>query len=276
MTGTGMMRIVADDTYDDKWDSIYMRTALLRALVLAFVTTTGASAQALEGPDPGSSIPEILTGPTRSEAPTLEAVPVTGAEPRIDGRLDDPAWASAPVATDFVQLEPDEGRPSSERTKAWVLYGRDALFVAFKAYDRDPGGIVGQLTRRDQTSFSDRVHVLIDSYNDSRTAFHFAVNPWGVKQDIYRFDDTQEDSSWDAVWDVATDIQDDGWTAEFRIPYSQLRFGGASVQDWGINFLRDIARKNESSFSTSTIRSTPRASTSDRPAWISNTASPAT
>lgn len=101
-TGTGMMRIVADDTYDDKWDSIYMRTALLRALVLAFVTTTGASAQALEGPDPGSSIPEILTGPTRSEAPTLEAVPVTGAEPRIE-RLHDQGELLAESVTGRVE-----------------------------------------------------------------------------------------------------------------------------------------------------------------------------
>ncbi len=241
------MTMVADPTYDDKRDSTYIRSALFQALAMVFLTTTGAGAQALKGPDAVASGPEILKATTRAAAPSLEAVPVTGIESRIDGRLDDAAWAAAPLATDFVQLEPDEGQPASERTEVWVLYGHEALFVAFKAFDRDAEVIVGQLTRRDTDSFSDRVHVAVDSYNDSRTAFHFAVNPRGVKQDIYRFDDTQENSGWDAVWDVATDIQADGWSAEFRIPYSQLRFGQASVQDWGINFVRDIARRNETS-----------------------------
>jgi Domain of unknown function (DUF5916) len=152
------------------------------------------------------------------------------------------------VASDFVQLRPDEGEPASERTEVRVLYGSDALYVGFRAFDSAPEEIAGQLTRRDQQSFSDRVHVFIDSYHDRRTAFHFAVNPKGVKQDYYRFDDTQEDAGWDAVWDVATATDAQGWSAEFEIPYSQLRFAGGDDQTWGINFLREIARKNESSF----------------------------
>ena len=177
----------------------------------------------------------------------LPAVRIQGDAPSIDGFLSDEAWLSAPVAGEFTQIEPNEGANASEGTEVRVLYGTDALFIGFRAFDSAPDSIAGQLTRRDADSYSDAVHVLIDSYFDRRTAFHFGVNPVGVKADLYRFDDTQEDSSWDAVWDVATQIDEEGWTAEFRIPYSQLRFGNHEDQTWGINFAREIARKNETS-----------------------------
>ena len=177
--------------------------------------------------------------------PHLQAVRVQGTPPRIDGDLTDPAWSFAPVARDFVQMEPREGEPASERTEARVLYDDDALYVAIRAYDSSPDSIVAQLTRRDQSSYSDRVHVVVDSYFDRRTAFHFAVNPLGVKYDAYRYDDNREDPGWDGVWEVATRIDEEGWTAEFRIPLSQLRFSGSAEQSWGINFGRDIARRNE-------------------------------
>lgn len=177
--------------------------------------------------------------------PVLHAIRIVGDEITIDGWAGEDAWLRAPVATDFVQFEPGEGDPPSERTEARVLYGQDALFVAIRAFDTRPEEIVGQLTRRDEGSYSDMVGVVIDSYFDRRTAFHFAVNPVGVKHDIYRFDDTNEDQGWDAVWDVGTSRDEEGWTAEFRIPYSQLRFRDRPDQTWGINFLRDIARLDE-------------------------------
>jgi Domain of unknown function (DUF5916)/Carbohydrate family 9 binding domain-like len=195
-----------------------------------------------------AAIPAVLTSGARTGAPVMEAVPVSGEAPRIDGDLTDAAWQTAAVATSFVQFRPDEGDAASERTEVRVLYGETSLFISFRAFDREPEKIEGQLTRRDQQSFSDRVHVLIDSYNDKRTAFHFAVNPKGVKQDYYRFDDTSEDPGWDAVWEVATAVDSQGWSAEFEIPYSQLRFARAESQTWGINFQRDIARKNETAF----------------------------
>ncbi|MBI1930226.1 carbohydrate binding family 9 domain-containing protein [Candidatus Poribacteria bacterium] len=178
----------------------------------------------------------------------LNAERLNGAPPRIDGDLNEAVWEHAPVATGFVQLRPDEGAPASEPSEVRVLYGDAALYVAFRAFDSDPSAIQGQLTRRDQESFSDWVHVAIDSYNDKRTAFQFGVNPKGVKRDVYRFDDTDQDSDWDAVWDVETSVDEQGWTAEFRISYSQLRFARAEEQTWGIQFMRSIARKNESSF----------------------------
>ena len=176
---------------------------------------------------------------------TLEAVRVDGSPPVIDGDLSDPIWELAPLATDFVQMEPHEGAPATERTEARILYDDEAIYVAIRAYDSQPDSIAAQLTRRDQESYSDRVHVVIDSYFDRRTAFHFAVNPVGVKADWYRYEDHRQDGGWEAVWDVATRIDDEGWTAEFRIPLSQLRFSGAAEQNWGINFGRELARKTE-------------------------------
>ena len=159
--------------------------------------------------------------------------------------MSEAAWGEAQVATDFVQFQPDAGSTATQATDARVLYGDDALYAFLRAYDSAADSIVGQLTRRDQHSYSDLLGVVIDSYFDRRTAFDFAVNPRGVKHDIYRFNDTEEDAGWDAVWGVATSRDDVGWSAEFRIPYSQLRFRDTEVQTWGINFRRDIARHDE-------------------------------
>lgn len=182
---------------------------------------------------------------TATNPPVLTAAKVTGTPPQIDGNLNEAVWRQVPAATDFVQLLPDEGEPATEQSEVRVLYGDDALYIAFRAYDTNPKAIEGQLTRRDRESFSDWVHVAIDSYNDKRTAFQFGVNPKGVKQDTYRYDDTRRDPDWDAVWDVATSIDEHSWTAEFRIPYTQLRFTYAEQMTWGIQFARDIARKKE-------------------------------
>jgi hypothetical protein len=171
--------------------------------------------------------------------------------PSIDGRLDDAAWQQAEVATGFVQMEPTPGAPASQRTEARVLYTETAVYVAMRMFDSAPDSIVGQLARRDAPRlYSDWAHVVIDSYNDRRTAFRFSVNPRGVKRDVFHFNDSREDGSWDAVWDVATRVDSLGWTAEFRIPLSQLRFNskGGAEQTWGVNFGREIARLEERSY----------------------------
>ena len=227
---------------------LLMAGTLLLAASLAWAPLAPGLLAQEEAALPQSAAAEADTAETEAEAtrtPMMEAVRIEGLPPTIDGDLSDPAWATAPVATDFVQMEPHEGAPATERTEARVLYDDEALYVGFRAYDSSPDSIAAQLTRRDQQSYSDRVHVIVDSYFDRRTAFHFAVNPLGVKFDAYRYDDNREDSGWEAVWDVATQIDSLGWTAEFRIPLSQLRFSGAPLQSWGINFGRDIARRSE-------------------------------
>ncbi|HSR41092.1 MAG TPA: DUF5916 domain-containing protein, partial [Longimicrobiales bacterium] len=207
------------------------------------------------GPWQGGPTVDVPRTLTYEGLPALEAGAVGEDGLELDGRLDEAAWRTAQVAADFVQYEPDEGRAASQPTEARVLYGTDALWVGLRAWDSAPDSIAAQLTRRDQQVYSDWLGVMVDSYRDRRTAFHFMVNPLGVKIDIYRFDDTAEDVGWDAVWDVATSRDDEGWTAEFRIPYSQLRFRDEEEQVWGIQFVREIARYAETSAWAPTLRS---------------------
>ena len=225
------------------------RSLIPAALAVALTASAAAPAISQEkGSTPqGSAAARIANGRTAAERPFITATRVNGSEVSVDGVIDEAVWARAQVATGFSQIEPDEGAMASERTEARVLYGDNALYVAMRAFDSEPDEIVGQLTRRDQDSYSDLLGLAVDSYFDRRTAFQFMVNPKGVKSDVYRFDDLNEDSGWDAVWDVATSRDSEGWSAEFRIPYSQLRFRNADVQTWGINFIRVIARREEAS-----------------------------
>jgi hypothetical protein len=170
--------------------------------------------------------------------------------PVIDGRLDDAAWSAAPVAGDFVTQRPAFGLPASQRTEARVAYDADAVYVGVRAFDTAPDSIASQLGRRDASGIiTDWVQVIFDSYYDRRTGFRFAVTPRGVKKDVFHYDDGPEDVTWDAVWTVETAIDSLGWTAEFRIPFSQLRFRqGTGEQVWGFNVIRDLARKEERSY----------------------------
>ena len=166
----------------------------------------------------------------------------------VDGKLDDAAWAKAPVARNFTQSYPSPGTPDTT-TLVRVLYDDDAIYVGVKALDAHPDSIAAQLARRDATGiYSDWIHVIIDSYHDRRTAFRFTVNPKGVMRDVYTSNDNNEDGNWDAVWDVSTHIDTDGWTAEYRIPLSQLRYGSVAKGEtrvWGFQVMRDIARRSE-------------------------------
>ena len=163
----------------------------------------------------------------------------------LDGDLSDPAWQQATPITAFVQREPLEGAPGTMKTEARVAFDATAIYVSVHAYDPDPNRIMGFLTRRDAESSSDWVHVLIDSYHDRRTAYQFGVNPVGVKQDSYWFNDSNSDDSWDAVWEVVSRRDPDGWCAEFRIPFSQLRFSRGGDGVLGFAVMRNVARLNE-------------------------------
>jgi hypothetical protein len=216
-----------------------MRNTARTILAAALLIVAGAlPALAGENEDPDKKKPD----PAPYRARASRATPGT---PEIDGKLDEAAWALAEPIADFVQRDPDEGAPATERTEVRVLFDDGSLYVGIRAYDSEPDLITGQLTRRDQWSASDWLIVSIDSYYDRRTAFEFRVNPAGVERDMYRYDDTWADDSWNAVWDVATSVDEEGWVAEFRIPFSQLRFSQAPEQIWGFNIERVIQRKNE-------------------------------
>ena len=215
-------------------------TPLALLLALALTSPTPLHPQDLDQDTEGT--PPAQPAPR----PTILAHRLT-TPPILDGLLTEPDWGLAAVAAGFTVFEPNEGETPSQRTEARVLFGAEAIYIGIRAFDTAPDSIEARLARRDERAHSDWVDVVIDSYHDRRTAFRFGVNPAGVKVDAYMFDDTEEDDSWDAVWDVATQTDDRGWTAEFRIPYSQLRFGGAARQTWGINFARFIARHLEMS-----------------------------
>ena len=164
-------------------------------------------------------------------------------------------------AADFVQAVPASGAPATERSEVRVLYDRGALYVGYRLFDSRPDSIAAQLARRDAGGiYTDWAHVAIDSYHDRRTAWRFSLNPRGVQADGSIFNDTERDPLWDAVWEGASSIDSLGWTAEFRIPLSQLRYSardGGDAQVWGINFAREIARRGERSYWSETPPDAP-------------------
>lgn len=189
--------------------------------------------------------------PPESARRVLTAARIDGAPPVIDGALDDPVWQTADVATGFVQYTPASGRPATEETEARVAFDDDAIYIAMRMYDAAPDSIGMQLSRRDASGiYSDWAHVVIDSYNDRRTGFRFSLSPRGIQKDVLHYDDLEEDLGWNAVWEAAARVDSLGWTAEFRIPLSQLRFSASDAGDaaWGINFGREVARRDERSY----------------------------
>ena len=179
--------------------------------------------------------------------PTVTAVRVTEA-PRLDGHLDDAAWRDAVPATEFVQRDPDEGKPATERTEVRVVFDSSALYVGVRLYDRDASKIVRRLSRRDDPADADRFTIFLDPHHDHLTGARFTVSAAGSLSDAVLFNDTSDDQSWDAVWDATVSVDDQGWTAEMRIPFSQLRFSSADAGIWGINAERFIQRRNESAW----------------------------
>ena len=181
---------------------------------------------------------------------TLRAAARTGPI-HIDGRLNEADWARADVATGFVQREPEPNEPESQRTEVRVLVDDGAVYIGARLFDTEPRKIAAQLGRRDSDDlYTDAFHVAIDSYFDRRTAFRFTVTPAGVQGDGLHFNDSNEDENWDAVFASAATIDSAGWTAELRIPLSQLRYSRVSpgeTRRWGIQFARQIARLGEES-----------------------------
>lgn len=169
----------------------------------------------------------------------------TNIPPVIDGYGNDDAWKSANTASGFVQREPVDNAPESERTEFKILYDDTYLYVYAMMHDSQPDSIVSRLARRDDLPESDFFGIGFDSYNDKQTAFIFGVLPSGSRYDALNYNDGRdEDVSWDPVWEAETRILDNGWSTEFRIPLSQIRFTEGN-DTWGINAARDISRKQE-------------------------------
>jgi uncharacterized protein DUF5916/cellulose/xylan binding protein with CBM9 domain len=184
-------------------------------------------------------------GPAAAQEGSLRVSPASG-RIRLDGRLDDPAWARADSLTDFRQREPLVGEPATERTVVKVLRDDRALYVAVRSYDREPRRIRAAQLRRDADLASDdNVQLLIDSFHDRRGAFVFGTNPNGARWDAQLTDLDNLNADWNGIWDVAVTRDSGGWTAEFRIPFRTLRFRRQPDLRFGFNVRRFIRRKNE-------------------------------
>lgn len=171
---------------------------------------------------------------------------VSGEAPTIDGQVDDAAWDIVEWSTDYVEFEPDVGTDPSQQTKMKIMYDDKNLYVAFRCYESDPSKIEKRLGRRDDFP-GDWVEFNIDSYNDDRTAFSFTASVSGVKGDEFISNNGNFDDSWNPIWYLSTAQDDEGWTAEMRIPLSQLRFGNEEEQVWGIQSTRRYFANEERS-----------------------------
>ena len=227
------------------------------AVACSIIFSAGALAQ---GAPADSSL--ARKGPQVARAHVITKGPV------IDGRLDDDAWRGAEPFGGFVQRELQEGAPVSERTEVRVLTDGEALYIGAWLYDREPLRIVpGEKVRDVLLTNSDYFAIILDTYLDRQNGFVFATTPAAVEYDgqVVREGEgggiTQAGQSraqsgsmggfninWDGSWSVATSVDSLGWYAEFRIPFSTLRYGGGATQTWGINFARSIRRKNEEAF----------------------------
>lgn len=189
----------------------------------------------------------FLVRPASSQQ-QLDAVRIVGA-PKVDGKGDDEVWKKVPAAFSgaFTQLAPDNLEPSAYKTELKVAYNDYAFFVIARMYDPKPATIPRELGLRDQWGKNtDRFAFILDTYQNGQNAFYFGVTAAGVQLDSYMLPQ-YEDRAWDAVWKSAVTFDDEGWIAEFEIPYSAIRFSKASVQNWGINFIRKVQRDNEDS-----------------------------
>jgi hypothetical protein len=172
----------------------------------------------------------------------------TSTPPVIDGSLDEEVWQAGLWGGDFIQFQPSNGAAPSQKTEFKILFDDNNIYVAIKAYDNSPDSISRRISRRDNAD-GDFVGIAFDSYHDLRTGFVFVVNAAGVKNDFIWANDGQiEDDTWDPIWFTKTGQADWGWSAELKIPLTQLRFG-VTGDVWGMLVLRQLFRKQELSIS---------------------------
>ncbi len=164
----------------------------------------------------------------------------------VDGNLSEPVWLDAVPETEFTQRDPDEGKPPTEKTDLRIAFDDANIYFGIHLYDSEPVKIVRRLSRRDDDSNADNFTIQLSPYHDKLTGVVFEISAAGVQRDAIISNDVNMDYSWEGVWESAVRIVDDGWIAEIRIPFSQLRFPKSAHQIWGINAARYIHRRNES------------------------------
>ncbi len=218
------------------------------ALALLTLASLAISA-AFPVPAVGSSPQEPDGAPAPDSAAASMNVVRALEPPVMDGIVDESSWTLADVATNFLQREPREGQPATERTEVRILYDDENLYVSLIAYDSDPSAIIATELRRDAIGHQfrrsdDTFTVLLDTFNDGRSAFQFTVNPLGTRYDATIRNESEVNSDWDEAWEAAAQITSRGWEAELVIPLRILRYS-SGASDWGVDFERQILRKNE-------------------------------
>ena len=194
-------------------------------------------------------LPALLFGQDRQQTkPSLEAIR-TQASVKIDGFLDEEAWTTAPVGTDFTNLQPVPWETPQQRTDIRVVYNDQGFYVGAMMYDAHPDSIRMELTERDNLGNTDWIAISLDPYNSGQNGFAFIATPADVQYDA-QYSTDGEDDNWDAVWQSKAVLRDNGWSAEFFIPYSAIRFPKTDAQRWTINFVRQVQRNQEKSFWT--------------------------
>lgn len=219
------------------------------ACLYGLVAATPAAAQngvVIEGPAPPDA-PEVVARDAEGRV-TVRAVRL--AEPLVlDGLLRDPVYAQVRAISDFVQQEPHEGEPATERTELWIFFDDTTLYLAVRCLDSQPDRIIANEMRRDGNIFqNDNVQFAIDTFYDRRSGFSFQTNPLGALRDQEIGDERTTNTDWNTVWDVRAARTDEGWSAELAIPFKSLRYRASGPQTWGINMQRQVRWKNERSY----------------------------
>ncbi len=208
--------------------------------------------------------------PAQAQPPDLAAIPkkqyfttaLGDTAIEFDGRLDEPAWEKVDWGGDFIQYQPDEGKAPAQQTQFKILYDDKFLYIGYRCHDTAPDSIVQRMSRRDEFP-GDWVEINIDSYHDLRTAFSFTLSVSGVKGDEFVSNNGGDwDTNWNPIWYAKTNVDSLGWTAEVKIPFSQLRYGNQAEPVWGIQVMRRVFRKEE----RSTFQYIPQ----NAGGWVSN------
>ncbi|HUF66199.1 MAG TPA: DUF5916 domain-containing protein [Gemmatimonadaceae bacterium] len=242
----------------------------MRLSIAVTLLASPALLQAQTASSANPATPPSQNGSAAASRDALPALPTLTASRapssiRIDGRLDDEAWSAARPMTGFIQMDPDEGQPATEDTEVRVLYDDQALYIGVRMFDSEPEKIRARLGRRDEgLTGTDLLEVYIDSYHDRVSGYVFRITPAGAIRDASVSASGGTDGSWDAVWEAAAAVDSLGWVAEYRIPFSQLRYNPRSgPQTFGIDFRRVVSRKSE----TTAFAFTPRRATGGPGRW---------
>lgn len=233
--------------------------ALAPALLLAGAVAARASYEGFfpDSEDGGSKPLPAESNGREVSCPTVWAYAIDGdGGIKVDGRLDDEVWRKAEIASGFSEWDPDRGAPPSEQTSFKVAYDEHAIYFAVACAEKDPSQISQSLSRRDRFTNTDYVSIFIDPYHDKSTGYNFRVNPLGVQEDSYVYNDGDTDTDWDGVWKAETSEDQDGWYAEIRIPFASIRYR-PTTSTWGLQVRRYLQSRGEDTSWSVWDRDTP-------------------